>query len=275
MIDAETTFAELTFAAPALRRLVGSPWRMAYDASLQTMPGVIAPDAHVEFVFQTGEPCATRAAGAASARSSPRAMIYAQRYGTLTLVPTGANAIVAFRTTPVVASLILGRPLGDCWDRPVDLSELIGREADRLLERLAGTPPATQDALLSSWLTARLVTWGPDHERNLKLQRTLLWRSGEERVSALADELGVTARTLRRHFARHAGLSPKQLSMSGRILRACHYLADRRDVPIAEIALRVGFGDQAAFTNAFRHYVGTTPARLRAEPLVHCERPAT
>lgn len=82
----------------------------------------------------------------------------------------------------------------------------------------------------------------------------------------------MSERTLRRQFERHAGLSPKQLAMSGRILRACAALSDRGEVPIAHIALDVGFGDQAAFTNAFRHYVGTTPAALRSEPLVYCER---
>jgi AraC-like DNA-binding protein len=272
-IDDEPSFAGMAFETPALRGLVAAPWRMAYGPAMEAMPGLIAPDAHVEFVFQTGAPCATQAAATASARPSPRAMIYAQRHGTLTLVPTGANAIVAFRTTPVVASVILGRPLADCWDCPVDLADLIGAEADRLLDRLAGSSGAAQDGVLASWLISRLSAWGPDHERNLRLQRALLWRFGEESVSVLADDLGVTVRTLRRHFARHAGLSPKQFSMSGRILRSCALLSDRRDIPIAEVALRVGFGDQAAFTNAFRHYVGTTPARLRAEPIVHCERP--
>jgi AraC family transcriptional regulator of adaptative response / DNA-3-methyladenine glycosylase II len=96
---------------------------------------------------------------------------------------------------------------------------------------------------------------------------------GSEPVTALSDEVGITDRTLRRHFARHAALSPKQLSMSGRILRACAELSDRRNEPIVEVALRAGFGDQSAFSNAFRRYVGMTPAELRQEPIVFCERP--
>lgn len=266
-------FAELGFAAPRLRGLVGAPWSMAYRASVDAVPGVIAPDAHVEFVFQTGAPCAVRAAAGGTAQPSPAAMVYAQRHGALTLVPTGANAIIAFRTTPAVASVVLARPLAECWDRPIDLAELIGPEARRLLEQVAGAPLALRGAVLEAWLLSRLGEWGAEHERNLGLQRTLLWRFRDDSVSSLADDLGVTARTLRRHFARHAGLTPKQLSMSGRILRACADLSDRRDMPIAEVALRVGFGDQAAFTNAFRHYVGLTPGRLRAEPIVFCERP--
>ncbi|MGZ8283927.1 MAG: helix-turn-helix domain-containing protein [Allosphingosinicella sp.] len=269
----QPAFADLEFATPALRDLVRSPWRMTCGSSADEMPGVIAPDAHVEFVFQTGSPCTTLRSGGTSPQPSPRAMIYAQRHGTLTLRSTGANTILAFRATPAVASVILGRPLVDCWDRAVDLADLVGPGAHQLLERIADAPDTCQDALVESWLTSRLVEWGSENDRNLRLQRALIWRSGEESVSALADRVGVTSRTLRRHFARHAGLSPKQLSMSGRVLRACACLGDYPEVPIAEVALRLGFNDQAAFTNAFRHYVGMTPARLRAEPIVYCERP--
>jgi AraC-like DNA-binding protein len=272
-IESGAELAELDFASPPLRGLVSAAWSMTYGSSVDEMPGIIAPDAHVEFVFQTGAPCATQSAADAANTPSPAAMVYAQRHGALRLIPTGANAIVAFRSTPAVASVILGRPLEDIWDRPIDLTDLIGPEAQRLLDRLAGTPFPLQGAFLESWLISRLGAWDPEHERNLRLQHILLWHFSEESVSTLADDVGVTARTLRRQFAKHAGLSPKQLSMSGRILRACAYLGDRREMPIAEVALRVGFGDQAAFTNAFRHYVGMTPRRLRAEPIIYCERP--
>lgn len=268
-----TTFVDITLATPALRELVRSAWGVAYTSSSDSMPGVIAPDAHVEFVFQIGSPCATLAAGTTMPVPSPRAMIFAQRHGALRLKPTGANEMVAFRTPSTVASVILGRSLTDCWDRPVALSDLIGAEADRLLDRIAAASTASRGALLESWLILRLADWDQDHARNLQLENTLLWRFARESVSTLADDVGVTLRTLRRHCAKYAGLSPKQLTMSGRILRACAYLCDHRQMPIAEVALSVGFGDQAAFTNAFHYYVGMTPAQLRSEPIVYCERP--
>src|SRR5688572_13064575 len=103
----DMAFAHWRFEAPALQRLVRSGWSASYPASLERMPGVIAPDAHVEFVFQTGSPCATLAP--AGETPSPAAMIFAQRHGTLRLVPTGANGIIAFRALPAVAAAVLGR----------------------------------------------------------------------------------------------------------------------------------------------------------------------
>ena len=268
----DLAFADLTFQSADLRRLIRSGWIASWPESLESLPGTIVPDAHVEFVFQTGAPCATRAP-AGTDTASPPAMIFAQRHGALRLVPTGANTILAFRTLPAVAAAIVGRPLSDCWDRPIALSDLIGPEADLLLETLGEAPAGARRAIVETWLIGRLSGWGVENARNFALQNRLLWRSRGESLSGLADDLGVTDRTLRRHFARHAGLSPKQLSLSGRVLRACAALTDRRDLSIAEVALELGFSDQAALANAFRHYVGMSPGRLRAEPIVFCERP--
>ncbi|MEQ1864433.1 MAG: helix-turn-helix transcriptional regulator [Micropepsaceae bacterium] len=265
-------YRQYAFATPALRDLVRSAWSVSYADSSESMPGIIAPDAHVEFLFQTGAPCATWAEGAASAEPSPRAMIFGLRHGALRLVPTGENAIVGIRVTPAVASVILGRPLIDCWDRPVPLSTFIGSEADELLEQIAETLLPLVAPLLESWLLGRLRKWDGDDQHNLGLQNVLIWEIAGEPVSTLADQLGFSVRSLRRYCEKYAGLSPKQLVMSGRMLRACASLVDRRDLAISDVANSLGFGDQSAFTNAFRRYVGMTPARLRAEPIVHCER---
>jgi len=263
-----TAFAEYRFDNRALRDLVRSAWSASYEAAAAGMPGVIAPDAHVEFVFQTGAPSGLSSHPEAA---TPRAMIFALRRGVLSLTPSGANRIVAFRVAPAVASVILKRSLVDCWNRAVPLADLIGSEADRLLEQVAHTPQAGIGALLESWLNARLTDWNADDRRNLRLQNALFWDVVHEPLSTLADDIGVTVRTLRRHCERYAGLSPKQVTMSGRILRACVTLRTHRDVSIAGVADGIGFNDQAAFTNAFRHYVGMTPAKFRAEPVVFCE----
>lgn len=263
-------FEALKFDRSALRRLVRSPWRMSYHQGC-ALPGVIVPDAHVEFVLQLGAPASTAVQGQAS-RPTPRAMIYAQRHGALTLVSTGANEMLAFRTTPAVATIILRHSLDGCWDRAIDLADLIAGEAHTLLDRLATAQPSARVAVLESWLIGRLADWGSEEDHQHQLQHELLWRTSAETIGELAEELGFTERTLRRRLATYAGVSPKQLAMSGRILRASALLCDRPHIPIAEVALLTGFGDQSAFSNAFRAYLGMTPAELRAEPVVFLER---
>jgi AraC-like DNA-binding protein len=264
-------FAMLEFEQPSLRRLVRSPWTMSYGEA-DALPGVIVPDAHVEFVLQTGAPASTILGGEHRASATHCAMIYAQRHGALSLRSTGANEILAFRTTPAVATIILRHSLEGCWDRAIDLADLIGGEAHTLLDQLATARPDARVALLESWLIRRLSGWGSDEDVQHQLQHELLWRTCAETVGALAEDLGFTERTLRRRLATYAGISPKQLAMSGRILRASALLCDRPDIRIAEVALMTGFGDQSAFSNAFRAYLNMTPAELRAEPIVFLER---
>jgi AraC-like DNA-binding protein len=270
-VTGELHFSMLEFERPTLGRLVRSPWAMSYGQDC-ALPGMIVPDAHVEFVLQMGAPASTTVAGHQFPRPTPRAMIYAQRHGVLTLGSTGANEMVAFRTTPAVATIILRHSLEGCWDRAIDLTELIGAEAHTLLDRLATVRPNARLALLESWLIGRLADWGSEEDLQHRLQHELLWRTCAETVGALAEDLGFTERTLRRRLATYAGISPKQLAMSGRILRASALLCDRPDIRIAEVALMTGFGDQSAFTNAFRAYLKLTPAELRAEPVVFLER---
>lgn len=264
-------FREYVFESPALRALVASAWGQAYGATSDPLPGLIAPDAHAEIVFQTGAPCAIL--GMRGLRDPPRAMVFALRHGAVRLQPTGANTMVAIRLSPMIASLVLRCDLSACWDEPVALSDLIGAEADELLGRIATMELANVGPLLEAWLLSRVTDWNSDHARLLRLQSTLLWEMVDRPVSDLADELGFTARTLRRHCATHVGLSPKQLVMSGRMLRACDLLKRPGEMPLVEVAGRVGFSDQAAFSNAFRHYLGMTPGELRAEPLVFYESP--
>ena len=262
-------FVQYGFAHEPLGNLICSAWGVSYSSPSEAMPGIIAPDAHVEFVFQLGVPSVTSLNGIE--RNSPSAMIFALRRGTLALKTSGTNTIIAFRVAPLVASVILNNPLTECWNHPVALAELIGAEAHTLLARIAAVSLDEVAPVLEAWITSRLADWDADHKRELALQNHLLWGVVHESMGALADDLGFTTRTLRRHSERYAGLSPKQVAMSGRLLRSCVALRDHRDKSIADISHRLGFNDQAAFTNAFRNHVGMTPAAFRGESIVYCE----
>jgi AraC-like DNA-binding protein len=263
-------FQALQFENSALRRLVRSAWAQAYGASEAPLPGLIAPDAMIEIVFQLGAPCDLITDG--RRRASPPAMVYGLRHGALRLQPTGDNAMVALRLAPAVASVVLRSGLSQCWDCPVPLSDFIGPAADDLLGRLSEGGSSAAAAVLEAWLAERLSDWGAEETRQLALQAALLWDFPDRPVHRLADRLGLTERTLRRRCATFAGLSPKQLTMSGRMLRACDLLRAQGRMPLAEVAGRVGFNDQPAFTNAFRRYFGMTPTALRDQPIVHYER---
>ena len=99
-------------------------------------------------------------------------------------------------------------------------------------------------------------------------------------ANAVARALNVSSRTLQRKLSL-AGTTFREVSESVRSRLAQDYLADPR-VSIAEVALLLGFSEQASFNRAFRRWTGESPGRWRrrragtlpASPTAIHDRPA-
>ena len=102
------------------------------------------------------------------------------------------------------------------------------------------------------------------YERQLVGRARALLPNGEvgfRTLDELAQELGMSPRTLRRKLAAH-GSSYSELLDAERRDRAMLLL--RNDAfSIEQVAERVGYADLANFTRAFRRWVGMTPAAFR------------
>jgi AraC-like DNA-binding protein len=85
--------------------------------------------------------------------------------------------------------------------------------------------------------------------------------SGTLTIDTLAEELGVARRTLQRRLSAH-GSSFKQMLQDVREEQSRRYLEDPR-LAITEIALLLGYSDQASFSNAFKVWCGCAPSEYR------------
>lgn len=82
------------------------------------------------------------------------------------------------------------------------------------------------------------------------------------RVKELADIAGMSVAQLERQMRRVFGVSVKQFVLRARVEEAVRLLVTT-DVPLAEIATRCGYYDQAAFTRQFKRVVAMTPGEYR------------
>ena len=82
-------------------------------------------------------------------------------------------------------------------------------------------------------------------------------------LDALAALAGPNKYHLLRTFTRVVGIPPHRYRTRVRIARARLLLAD--GVPLARVALEVGFGAQSRFHAAFRAVVGVAPGRYYRE----------
>jgi AraC family transcriptional activator of pobA len=78
-----------------------------------------------------------------------------------------------------------------------------------------------------------------------------------------ASELGVTTGTLSRTLTKLTGRSTKQL-ITDRVMLEAARLLRFSDLSVKEIAARLGFGDQFAFSKAFKRHRGEAPLDFRA-----------
>jgi AraC family transcriptional regulator, transcriptional activator of pobA len=81
-------------------------------------------------------------------------------------------------------------------------------------------------------------------------------------VGHYADELGVTTGTLSRTLTRLTGRTTKQLILDRVLLEAARLLRFS-DLSVKEIAARLGFTDQFAFSRAFKRQRGESPLDFR------------
>lgn len=81
-------------------------------------------------------------------------------------------------------------------------------------------------------------------------------------VAAMARHAGVSPRTFARRFRAETGTTPLQWLLAQRVLEA-RRLLEATDLPIDEVAWRVGFGTAASLRDHFRRATATTPTAYR------------
>jgi AraC family transcriptional regulator, transcriptional activator of pobA len=117
------------------------------------------------------------------------------------------------------------------------------------------------------WRESQLEAGGAAHA-DVELQQRfleLLERDFTESHEAghYAAELGVTTGTLSRALTKLTGRSTKQL-ITDRVMLEAVRLLRFSDLSIKEIAAKLGFGDQFAFSKAFKRARGEAPLDFRA-----------
>ncbi len=160
--------------------------------------------------------------------------------------------IIGVRFLPGAGGPALGIPLCELRDRRVELSTL-GLDPR---EELRGEADPQLVPHLLALAAARLVNAGPpDRTVHAAVGRL---RDPAQRVEALAADLGLSERQLRRRFLTSVGYGPKTLQ---RILRLRRFMAGERD-DLARAAFDAGYADQAHLARECRRLTGLSPSRL-------------
>lgn len=86
--------------------------------------------------------------------------------------------------------------------------------------------------------------------------------AAELRLPEVARRIGASTRALQRAFAEHGERSFSE-ELRLRRLEVAARLLEGTDLPVGAVALRVGYGNHAPFSKAFRRYYGVAPRQHR------------
>jgi AraC-like DNA-binding protein len=230
---------------PSLREHLLCAWTIGPHAGGGTE--TVLPDGSVDVVWREGS-------GPVVAGPDTGPLPSARRPGT---------TIVGVSFRPGAAPSLLGLPADALRDQRVPLTELWGDDGERLEDALDGGSASARLRLLGRGLRRRLQQAERPDELVLAAVSRL---SVDGHVRALAEELGISDRQLRRRFHAAVGYGPKTLA---RVLRFQRMLALARQEMngggLAQLALDAGYSDQAHMTTECTRLGGAPPARLLAE----------
>jgi AraC-like DNA-binding protein len=138
--------------------------------------------------------------------------------------------------------------------------EVITRLADILVIQAIRVWLEQESTATTGWLSAL-------HDPQVGRALAMIHREPAEewRVETLAAAVAMSRSAFAERFSRLVGEAPMQYVTRWRMYLALDALHDGR-ATVAEIALRLGYGSEAAFSRAFKRFTGTPPgvARRRA-----------
>jgi AraC-like DNA-binding protein len=235
------------------------------------------PGRHLTFIISLGDP--VEIAAMPDPRQPPAALaafVSGLHDAPATIVHDGNQYGIGLDLTPLGTRALFGVPAGELAGMVVGLDAVLGRRAERLVDRLASAPTWTtrfaqlDEALLD--LAAR-VGAPPPRPEVVRAWERLVLAGGAVEVGSLATELGWSRRHLGERFRAEIGLAPKAAARVVRFERA-RRLLERPDRPsLADVAAAAGYYDQAHLNRDWRDLAGCSPTVWLAEELPPVQEP--
>lgn len=249
--------------APPLRKVVLCYWTLEGTASSAT-PHLnrVLPDGCMDLLFELGDPVV--GSGERSRAPRPWAVGAMERADVVWLA--GRVELLGVRFRPGGAAAFLAPPAGELRGRVLPLDELWGGDATAFHSRLAESPQVeTRTATLDRLLLGRAGTTASRATAALRASRLIADSAGTVPVSRIAEQLGMSARSLERRFEDAVGLSPREARRVVRFQNAVNLALAEPTLGLAALAVRAGYYDQAHLTREFTALAGLPPGAWRAE----------
>lgn len=172
----------------------------------------------------------------------------------------GAGKVLGVKFRPGGFYPFVQRPMSDFTDRSLPLREVLNVDQDRLMHGMQAQHTDTEIIhYAADFLRGRLPEPDPMVEMVHGIIREIVEDRRLRKVDEVAARFHLSKRTLQRLFRQYVGVGPKWVIQRYRLHGALEQLADPSIRDCLELALELGYFDQAHFTRDFKAIIGQPP----------------
>jgi AraC-like DNA-binding protein len=169
--------------------------------------------------------------------------------------------VFAVKFTPAGFYPFVGVPVSRFSNTATSLYEVFGTEGDELDHAvLSDETDLSRVNRIEDFLRARR----PEPDENVRVITEIVYSIAKDRGILKVDDLSqrykLNKRTLQRLFERYVGASPKWVIQRYRLHEAAEQLGAGALHNYADLAVTLGYSDQAHFVRDFRALIGVSPA---------------
>ncbi len=197
----------------------------------------------------------------------PDFYLYGQTIEPISLDVKGAFQLVCIRLYPFAVRILLDVDPKVLKDDCFDLRLVENVDTQGTLEKLRQTDDRSDLVdILAVYFKELLKHASNNADYRIKLATNLILKAnGLMSIGEIRDILGVTERTLERHFLKEIGITAKQFAKVIQFSSAMKQMTEADYVKLTEIGYENGFADQSHFIRSFKRYTGKTPKEFQQE----------
>jgi AraC-like DNA-binding protein len=175
----------------------------------------------------------------------------------------GQGRVIGTKFRPGMFHPFFNRCVSDLRGCVVSFQLVFGRSGSRLVRSVLSEPDTLGCVMLVENFLNSII---PDRDPRLETLRDSVERIAIDRsivrVEQVAAMTGMNLRRLQRAFNEYVGIGPKCVIRRYRLHEAAQALISGVHVDMPDLALRLGYFDQAHLIRDFRAAVGKTPAEF-------------
>lgn len=226
-----------------LRAFVVCYWQATGSGGFTSPSYAIIPDGCVDIVFEQHG-------------SQARCMAFGTTTSVQTFVPAPQAVYFGIRVRPGMARYFLRCSIPELTDNAVTLPSFLTLSPDEVAE---GNTLDNQQAMMDQAMSRRLARSNYTVTQLDQALHAIQDGRGSFRIDDLANQCGISTRHFERQILDSVGLSPKRLSRIIRVQAAISFLRRFPHNLLADLALSLGYHDQAHMNRDFSLLTNHTP----------------